>query len=208
MGRSVVGSVAVVLLLAISPASAGLVLDQHQDIAFGKWGITNSGKFAQTFTAGLSGSLDQIEVHAADKLPGSVDVSITDVSGGYPGSTTFGTGSIAKDALGWTTVFFPPSSIVMSAGTMYAIVLTPATSSGYFFSTESGAHFGGDPYAYGQGLKYASGSWAPLSTTTYYDFAFKTYVETSPTPLPGAAVLGVLGLGFSGGLLRRRRPTA
>ena len=52
-----------VLLLAPGVASATDTLDQHQTNYAGGLLVTSTDSFAQTFTAGLSGGLDRVELY-------------------------------------------------------------------------------------------------------------------------------------------------
>ena len=142
---------------------------------------------AQTFTAGASGLLDQVDMHlgtVGDAFDGLV-VEIRNVVGGEPGSTVLATstftapdGTLSPD---WRSVTFNPPAMI-TATTQYAIVAYPAAgSSEYRWSTS-----GTDSYASGEVLysdTIPATTWSGASSLG--DAAFKTYVS------PGGADLSV-----------------
>src|SRR5438128_2024054 len=82
-----------ICLVAPGSALAG-TLDQQQTAATGPQAEVYSNQdWAQTFTAGLSGGLDQVDLNLAQQILGAsapttpLTVQIQNVSGGVPGGT-------------------------------------------------------------------------------------------------------------------------
>ena len=89
------------LLGAAASASAG-TLDQQQTNTSGSGLDAESTQtIAQTFTAGLSGKLDQVDLHLG-KLNGPtapLSIELRDVSGGLPGSTILASQSVPQPSV-------------------------------------------------------------------------------------------------------------
>ncbi len=193
------GAAAILLLGAQVAAAQADTLDQSQTDTSGAAlaiigpSSANYGpqSVAQTFTAGLSGALDRVQLYVANNTSSNSDpltVQITDTSSGAPGSTVLATTTIAPGAVssspgGWVEADFSAAPFV-SAGSQYAIVAYASGSDFYkWYYASSNDYPGGDPY-------YDSAS--PPTTWTSapsYDFAFRTYVQgpvagLSPSGLP------------------------
>ncbi len=186
--RCAVGAVAALTLLAAAVAHAAPTgtLDQQQpdtsggEVLFGGVGDT---ALAQTFTAGLSGVLDQVDLRLHAVGSGSlatVEIRAVD-SSGAPGSDVLASTTVAPNFSGvWVEAAFS-SPATVAAGTQYAIVVRSAGLAAWRISA-----LGGDPYPGGQ--PYSSADGVPwVATTGTYDQAFKTYV----TPPPPAADLSL-----------------
>ena len=199
---------AAILGLTASPALAG-TLDQSQtdgsdsvagvgsggDLVMGTSGTLHQG---QSFTAGLSGALDQADLYlerACANAISDLSVQIRTVSGNpaLPTSTVLASATVpaasvpagsAGSGLGWVAVHFPTPATV-NAGTRYALVAASTAScalpppalvaiTGYDWGLD--LH---DPYGGGTRLRSsdAGGSW---SSQGGEDFAFKTYVVPPP----------------------------
>jgi hypothetical protein len=162
----------------------------------GTW--TGSGQLgAQTYTAGLTGSLTSVAMFlnvSSPNGPGSIVVKITNVeSSGEPGPVTYGTVSVDStmiDNFHWNTIHFG-SPVYQVAGRQYAIVIAAPTT---FLSWHAGifdAYHSSSTYTGGSGWSYADGSqcspscaaqWTPSGSN--WDYGFITYVDTSITPPP------------------------
>ena len=178
------GVVAALFLGVASSASAGTLDQQQTDFSAGTGTIDSGQTSAQTFTAGLTGGIDQVDVHleSSGTPTAPLNVEIRDVSGGAPGGTVLAGQSVPASSVpaagSWVTVNFATPAPV-TAGSQYAIVAYSSTLSitqHYFWG------YGGNSYA-GGGFAYTStsppsGAWTP----TTVDLAFKTYVgPASPT---------------------------
>jgi hypothetical protein len=168
-------------------------LDQQQPNGGGDVKVdTPDESLAQTFTAGLTGPLDRVELLLGypDSAPDApLTVEIRDTSGGSPGTTVLASGSVAPSAVSandaWVPITFGTATPV-TAGTKYAIVAYSAADSShsYFWAIDYP-----DPYPAGGSFYSASppnSTWTPAAFGG--DQAFKTYVEVPPTtgqPPPG-----------------------
>jgi hypothetical protein len=190
-------SVALVALgvLALAPAGASAqTLDQQQpSFAGGGEPVTGPDRgddsAAQTFTAGLSGTLERVDLalsQASTPSVGPLTVEIRNVdASGAPGTTVLASAEVPQpdvptggsQALAFVEVPFD-SPAAVAAGSQYAIV----------------AYTGGfDFYQWGRALAdlYAGGSafdsfQSPPATWTVrpFDMAFKTYVAPADTTAP------------------------
>ena len=191
-----------VLVALVAPAHAVAgTLDQSQTATDASFSFGGQRQVAQTFTAGRSGHLDQVEVHVRRDVPPSslstcnhgsgITAEIRTLTGGSPSNTTLGTTTVPATSVptvfDWIAPTFatPPS---VTAGTQYALVLsaTDASCTGFWFPYSWSAK-SANPYIAGAAFaKLDSGSsWAVQGTT---DTTFKTYVAAVPpsdtTPPP------------------------
>lgn len=173
------------LMLVPGVASAGTLDQQQTSASSGGSNIDGPGggglSKAQTFTAGLSGGLDQVDLHLFRDASGPLTVEIRDVVGGAPGSTTLASASVpAADVPIPSGVFVVvpfASPAPVTAGTQYAIVAYTGGSDRYFWGFD-----GGGPYS--AGSPFASFASPPTTWTGFSgDLAFKTYVAV-PSALP------------------------
>ncbi len=176
------------------PASASAGdLDQQQTLAPGARGITSTQSGAQTFTAGRTGLLDQVDLNLAKGgSPGNLTVELRDVAAGVPGTQVLAAASVPASSVPLTAAhafvsipFAVPPSV--TAGSQYAIVAyTAASGPDYYYWWD-----GGPPSPYAGGMEFlalSSPPVAPWTPQTTIDFAFKTYVAApgSTASVPGA----------------------
>ena len=175
------------LLLGIAvPASAG-TLDQQQTSFNFDGGVSSSQSLAQTFTAGITGRLDQADL-LLDKLFGPtqpVTVEIRNVTGPQPGDAVLASTTIPSSAVGASPAFVSATfgtPAAVTAGTQYALVAWTADTTGvYGWSLQQTTN----PYQGGAALNSQA---SPPSTDwngpVGDDQAFKTYVVPSPPATP------------------------
>ena len=198
--------------LAAPQASAAPILDQSFDAnpAGGNFvlGITSAGAvedLAQTFTAGLTGDLVQVDVQiwnlisfGVPSATGDITLEIQTTSGGAPSGTVLATETIMSVSVPTTGGTVPFTNVVLSApfgvtaGDILAIVLLYSGPGNYLWRFS-----GGDLYAPG-GIfpRLNAGSWVG----PFGDGGFQTWVDV---PEPSALLL--LSLGALVVLRRRRR---
>jgi hypothetical protein len=183
-------ALAALLLGAAASASAG-TLDQQQTNSGNSIALTTDQSGAQTFTAGISGMLDQadLKLFKQDTPPPFVTVEIRNTSAGSPGATVLATSTIPASAVSTNSVvgafasatFAAPASVI--AGVQYALVAwSPGGGGGaYYWLFDQG-----DPTPYAGGMQWGTnepvppspvGSWGPNYNN---DYAFKTYVVPTP----------------------------
>jgi hypothetical protein len=184
---------AALLLGVAAPASAG-TLDQQQTLSDTDAGLFSSQSVAQTFTAGLSGRLDQVDLvlSKVGTPPGpSVTAEIRGTSGSDPGATPLAAASIPVSSVGAAKAFFAfafatPASV--TAGTKYSIVVYSPGAGGNALGLW---YEGSDVYSGGQSFYSTDpippgSDWMPNGSAT--DVAFKTYVAP-PLPSPPGGVV-------------------
>ena len=195
-------------LLAPGVARASGTLDQSQtDTSGGVFHTTgpNHKVFgplsnAQTFTAGLTGGLDRVDLYL--RKTGSptapLTVEIRNASSGVPGSppplaSALVPASSVSTAGGWVEVDFASPAQVTS-DTQYAIVVfttDPGTDTSYDW-------FVGDPFhPYSGGTLWFSRASPPTTWSEFptVDFAFKTYVSQGASRLAAQLVSDSTGVG-------------
>jgi hypothetical protein len=173
-------------VLALSAGGALAIvagnLDQHQDTAdaASAW---DAGDYptAQTFTAGMSDSLDRVSLNGSSaNSGGTLTVRIETVDGsGNPTGTLVSPGATTttSTASGWFDADFSTGPSI-AAGTKYAIVFG---NMGYFMA--AGTCTAGS-YSQGAAIAAIHSVWAPISgmePCNIAQFAFRTYVATAQT---------------------------
>jgi hypothetical protein len=170
-------------LVAPAAAPAGTLDQQQTDNGGSTPGISSSASEAQTFTAGISGGLDRVDLSLeVEGSSGSVIVEIRNTSGvpGVPGTALAG-GAVPGSAVPGTQAFVqftvnPPAPV--TAGTEYAIVAYTSGGALDRWALSTAA----DPYV--QGAPFASPGAPPTGPWTSngngHDLAFKTYVVPTP----------------------------
>jgi hypothetical protein len=168
-------------VLAVIPSAGAGVLDQSQPTLSGvSAAVSDIQQDAQTFTNGITGSLDQVDLAlgkvAAANLP--LTVEIRTVSSGVPAGAALATETVSAASIpaGSPNAFVsvplaPPASV--TAGVQYAIVLKSSCGSEFCYLWALGPQV--DPYLAGSALwrPNAAAAWVRLVDE---DFAFKTYV--------------------------------
>jgi hypothetical protein len=189
MNKFVAVFLAVVLWTGV--ATAGLFIDQQQTdgsvymAAFSQTDLAQSFQQAHDNVAGAGiflepgvGGTDSVIIGLWDALPNAGG----NLLAGGSGTGTAGT---------WFDVEWTP--VVVTPGDTLYLVFSGNTTLGI-----TGAF--GDPYPYG--MLFANPGYQPFAS---WDYAFRTYFDDELlVPLPGAVLLGMLGLSSAGYLLRRK----
>ena len=174
-------------LIPAAGASAG-TLDQQQTLNnFGGLQVDSSHSKAQTFTAGLTGQLDRVDLALSGmSVTTPLTVQIRDGSATAPGDTVLASASVPTSAVTSSESFVPitiasPASV--TAGTQYSIVAlndSPAISGWFWYAgitATASAYEGGRLYSSPNGPP-GTGPW--FEGNTMADFEFKTYVAPPP----------------------------
>jgi hypothetical protein len=178
-----------VLLLGVAASASAGTLDQQQAVGSGDARVGTDESLAQTFTAGLTGGLDRIDLLLGSDGSGPtvpLTVEIRSASSGPPGPTVLATGSVPPSAVSladaWTPITFA-TAVPVTAGTQYAIVAYSSVdmANSYFWGLEFD-----NPYPAGanffQTVSPPDGPWT--LTALDGDQAFKTYVAVPASPAP------------------------
>jgi hypothetical protein len=192
---TVLAASAVLVLGVAASASAG-TLDQQQTASNTDAGLFSAQSVAQTFTPGLTGRLDQVDLLLlkVGTPPGpSVTAEIRGVSGVSPGAAPLATTSIPISSVGTTQAFLSftfasPASV--TAGTKYSIVVYSPGAGGNAVGSRyqnSDVYSGGAMFFDATEPIPPGSAWGPNATS---DMAFKTYVAPPlpSTPSGGAGV--------------------
>ena len=176
------------LVLAFASTAAAGTLDQQQtsstnnDVA-----LFPDQTPAQTFTAGISGGLDRVDLLLlkVGTPPAAVTVEIRNTSAGQPGTGVLATASLPTSAIGTTQAFVPVTFATpapVTAGTQYAVLAytpgTPDNTVGWRFQNA------GNPYS--PGAMFVSNDPLPPGGNWQQDggidddLGFKTYVVPAP----------------------------
>lgn len=166
--------------------AAPTALDQQNtSVTIDGYGFTSTSWFAQSFTAGMGGQLERVDVDlfcsGCTGTTPNVTVSIRATSGDLPTGADLASATIPGFSSGaggyYAAVFASPATL--TAGTKYAIVVRAASnpSSGtyaYVISSRS-------PYAGGRRSTSSNsgGTWAVANPST--DIGFKTYMKAGYT---------------------------
>jgi hypothetical protein len=201
VGASLAAFVSILALTAGSVFAVTIpgTLDQQQTNAPDGGYLGSDYYRAQTFTAGLTGTLDAVTLETGTNSPGVVapaaagdfTVAIWATSGGLPTGSALASELVTGNAAGSVAVIFgSPTSVV--AGTKYAIVLVPDVARGIsWLGTCVESYAGGQALVYDV-LNYPTWRTVPAwasdadSTDCFLDFAFATYVTAGSTPPPTA----------------------
>lgn len=145
---------------------------------------------AQSFTAGISGSLDSVALALSASSPGATaTVGVYATTGAVPNAMPTGAVTVQPTtpptgAAQYTTVTFAAPAPVV-AGQVYALVLGPV------LTPALGGIFGivsiSDPYAGGNFAFSPSGSGGPFNPLPTFDADFQTFV-TPPVPAPAPVI--------------------
>jgi hypothetical protein len=177
--KLVLGLVLVGSFLVTGVAAGAGTLDQQQQTD-GSWSVVAGASWeAQTFTAGLSGDLDQVDLKLErSSNPGPLTVQIQTVTNtGRPSGVPLATATVQQASVTtepqWVSVpLAPPAQSV--AGTQYAIVLSaPAGDPG---GNQYEWQNAGLANPYGAGAAYNSSFSGVNWNQELTDFTFKTYV--------------------------------
>lgn len=174
-------------LASKSPPPPPGTLDQQYTAAIDSGeGVSTGQSVAQTYTAGLSGSLLAVNLDlsvSGRKPTAGFQVSVYNASAGLPAGTALYTSSSMQPRVAsftastWVTVTIPAGAVPQVAGSQYAIVLTSASDGNKPWLWDGASAAG---YAGGQAdsENTAVGSWAPVVGYggTSLDLDFQTYV--------------------------------
>jgi len=181
MRRHVLAPMAGLVLLALLPGSAMALtpgdLDQQSNLVGHSLG--SSADQAQTFTAGKTGALDDVELYFNGS--GTITVTIQTTSGGLPTGTVLATTTATPGSSpAWLDfAFASPASV--TSGVMYAIVFNTGVAAALWGTANTDP----DNYAAGQALR-DSGTW--VASNSIGDFGFRTYVGTAAEGTPPSNV--------------------
>ena len=192
------------MILGILINSAlGAILDQVQEEREACWlVICGDWSIAQTFTAGITGQLQKVDLYQEniftypDPLNVTlypVNVSIVNVIDSVPSGSVLGQVSVEDLQEGFNSINFLGESIFFVAGNQYGIVVTNDDTERYdnhstqWTATLSDVYSGGTLWSYMPGTGWTQEYQPPdpkLPVETFYDkdAAFRTYMVPEPIP--------------------------
>jgi hypothetical protein len=186
---------------ALTPAAAAAgTLDQFQtNNSGGSFNLSSDQSLAQTFTAGLTGGLDQVDLYleraGVTTEPITVQIRDASVQGGgivVPGDTVLANETLPASSVTSGVNSVAISAVPVQAGTPYAIVVFtaqapfPAPSYAWNVASVSNSYPGGEAR---RSLSSPPATWL----FTGDDLAFKTYVVTSTGPAGPPGPAGPIG---------------
>jgi Ca2+-binding RTX toxin-like protein len=175
-------TLALVATAAAVPATAWAVgpVDQEQLVATSGIIVGSDFSNAQVFTAGVTGSLDQVDLFLSEvSATEALVVEIRNASGGVPGTTVLASANVEPANVPADPAFVSVGfNQAVEANTQYAIVVYGSQSDEYrwFRSADSGSYSAGNSYQQSDAPPVA-GHWSE----SLGDFAFRTYVTQTPT---------------------------
>lgn len=136
---------------------------------------------AQTFTAGLTGTLAGISVNIQGNSSYNLNVAIHSVdSSGVPTSTVLGSTALNSNSATLSELIIFQETIYLTAGVQYAIVVNYPGAPQFYGGEWSGANGN----YYGGGQIFAGSGTSPINwwlSYPDYDLHFQTYVSTAIT---------------------------
>ncbi|NIA07858.1 MAG: hypothetical protein GWP14_09560 [Actinobacteria bacterium] len=209
------GIITLIMIACSTAALASPVLDQSQELSNGGSAFFHWVSLAQTFTPGINGDLDHVDLkiegfNQHDVLPATI--SIVETVAEAPSGSILGSVVNASISVGWNSIDFASQSITLLAGTKYGIVLSNADSNKDISPTDSfRIQWDSNPYASGalwERTRNSSGGWNDWeqavfdtsSTPGYADGAFRTYMVPEP-----ASLALLLGPALLAGLRSKRK---
>jgi hypothetical protein len=207
------------ILVVYGHATAAPLLDQSYTQGPYFETLIGSGVYAETFTVGIAGRLDEVDVPLSESglvlqtpdgtpITSDPDVQIFSTQYGYPDQMlasnllpradipdVFTGNYIAED--------FSYANIFTTVGEVLAIVVVSNDSLVNWgigpTATTGATYLGGAAF-----VEYPVGAWDPLmDTDTVYDFHFKTYVGSVPEP--ASVLLAAFGAMMVFGQVKARR---
>jgi hypothetical protein len=155
------------LAFNVAAQAATDAVDQSQALTLSAESV---GQSAQTFTAGITGSLDRVSLYSAGAAFGTVQIQT--VTGAFPAGQVLGTASFGGSYVrGFHDIAFAPT-IPITSGSRYAIVVKSTGRSVLTWYTSGGV----DAYSGGQGYIGCFGCTWSTDARFGADFAFKTWV--------------------------------
>jgi hypothetical protein len=205
-------AVAAVLALTAGSTLAVAHADQSQIVITGNSAEWNSNfTLAQTFTAGITGTLAEVDLYVGvtpqqvvnvvrPAVIGDTSITVFPTTGGIPSGSAIAAESVnLVDTLPGWVVFNIPSGPAVTAGTQYAIAITennPSTATINWYGDCAT-----DNYSGGQALTndftnngwhtvtaWSAGQGSSFAAYCQQDFAFRTFVTVPvpPDPTPTA----------------------
>jgi len=185
-----VSGVAAALILGVASSASAGTLDQQQTSSSTDAGLFATQSVAQTFTAGITGSLDQaaLLVFKSGTPAEPLIVEVRNTSAGAPGTSVLASASIPTSAIGTAPATFVPVTFTtpsaVTAGTQYALVAytTHVTNDwgGWRYQAATNPYSGGSGFSTNDPVPPMVG-WNQQPNN---DYAFKTYVTPPPSPSP------------------------
>ncbi len=200
-----------IVLFNSSQSFSASVRDQFQYRNNGSAGYNGSRSLAQTFTAGLSGTLDTVEFrpysrHGTAAYP--TTVSIWDTINGLPstqlGSIFYSDGFVYDPANTFFVMNFLSENISINSGNQYAIVFNnddPSYNNSMYVNWVGTGEYA--DYLGGELLENVGNGWAQIDFIgAPADMVFSTHI--SGVPEPTSILLIVSGIAGLAGLRRKK----
>jgi hypothetical protein len=202
-------SLVVLTLFLTKSAVAASVLDQSYDPGPNSTGyfVNSATTYAQTFQAGLTGSVAGVDVRVQNYFGGAtapLQLTLWSVTGSYPETLASNLASasisntLVPSSSGFVSFDLSSSGASFTAGQNYAIVLSTTSGNSYLWEALTN-----NTYTNGS-ARQVSGSQIYFTLAGQdFDFGFKTYV--SQVPEPTALALTTIGMLCFSGVRRRPR---